>query len=279
MYRVDSSGNLPLQPSHLSQPDPREIRRQSSSDQLGALLQDIHPSANGLPTSPNNVQADASQHLPQPPPLNTHQGGALNALNPAQVPGLQGAQAQAPAPPPPTMTLQVPLPGGGGNATWTPPLDALGPGLASRVRSTGTDRVDFGTVQAEIQNKITRGAALAQQLAGANAPQQLNEQNVTDLMWFMQARAAVKTGTANAPDIAFTLPDPHGSFLRSLDQTNSGTHGRLAYQRASTHLDEFQKVQDGSGAPRGINFVWDTAHPTNLDNLLPNGKETVLYQR
>lgn len=277
LRKVDSPSSQPPVPGH-EQGGTAKLRRQSSSELLGSAMNDIHPGANGQPSSPRAVRSDSRRDMPEQQRLGGRTFGRADALDRAHVPGLNPPprpHTPAPALPPRTMTLQVPMPGGA-TAAWTPSVDALGPGLAKLVKS---NKVGLTAVQTEVQDKVNRGAALAQQLATAPGPLQLSERDVTDVMWFMQARAEAKTGKTGVTDIAFTLPDPHGSFLRSLDQTTSATHGSLAYQRASTHLPDFQKVHGGGGAPRGINFNWDKDTPSNLDKLLPNGKETILYQK
>jgi hypothetical protein len=138
------------------------------------------------------------------------------------------------------------------------------------------DAAGLKRIEAKVQQKINDGATVAHKLVNLTAPTPLTEKEVTDLLWYLQARGELKTGTNNAPDITYTLPDPHGHILRSFDLTFSANQGPLAYQRDSSHLTGFQKADQGN-APRGVNMI--PQNGTDYDRLLPHENQTVLYQK
>ncbi|MEM7025589.1 MAG: hypothetical protein AAF637_23860, partial [Pseudomonadota bacterium] len=129
------------------------------------------------------------------------------------------------------------------------------------------------------QAKVNRGAKIYAQLQ--HSAVDLSDKDASALVWYLQACAETKTGNAGAPETVFSLPDPHGHVLRSLDETRTtgGDRKGLAYQRNSSHLTGFQTVPGGSGAARGVDLRWDAKDPSNTNTLLPYGKATILYQK
>ncbi|MEO1017778.1 MAG: hypothetical protein AAFY56_08800, partial [Pseudomonadota bacterium] len=207
------------------------------------------------------------------PPLDQYKSDDIESLDPSEVPGLEKTRREAPEPK--VLNLQVIRPSGVASA-WQPPLSILGDDLGKLV-SNPESGIRLEDMQSEIQNKVNDGAQIYQSLTNG-AIDKLTDKQATDLIWYLQASAEAKTDVAGAPETAYTLPDPNGHVLKSLDGTVSGAQG-LAYQRNSSHLEDFQRVRDGSGAARGINLRPDSGNPKNTDTLLPYAKQTILYQK
>lgn len=124
-------------------------------------------------------------------------------------------------------------------------------------------------LQTELQGKIDRGRELVDKLRHntGDKPVVPSKKDVSDIMWFLHVAAEGKAGAPFKAG-AITVDDPGGRIREYLDRSSE------VYQRKSSHIGGFQKV-DG-GAHRGIDFG---GAPNNLDELLPNGRSTVLYGR
>ncbi len=104
-------------------------------------------------------------------------------------------------------------------------------------------------------------------------------ENISNLMWFLQAKAenlqegerAERMGVFSSG--SFSMEDPHLFITHYLDMSKE------VYQRASSHIKDFQKV-DG-GVARGIDFnpgYFDSFQPEQyyLKNVLPYDKRTLM---
>jgi hypothetical protein len=234
---------------------------------LPQAMSTTFPPTPAPPRSPNDVRGDAGVAMPQPAPP----GKATTVTG-----NIQLAQIPAQSPPLPQLTLPVSVPGQP-DKTWTPDVRCLGKGDLKK----NAKRDDNLRSQCErvIAQKVADGAHVADMLMKIPVPVRMTEKRATDLMWYLQARGELKTNTPNAPEITYSLPDPHGIILMSLDLTFSvDSGGGLAYGRDASHLKALQKADSGN-APRGIDFPVRGNNIGDMDQTLPNGKATILYQR
>lgn len=141
---------------------------------------------------------------------------------------------------------------------------SISPSLIPRSTLQSVDNL-----QTELQGKIDRGRELVDKLRHntEDKPVVPSKKDVSDIMWFLHVSAEGKAGAPFKAG-AITVDDPGGRIREYLDRSGE------VYQRKSSHIGGFQKV-DG-GAHRGIDFG---GAPNNLDELLPNGRSTVLYGR
>jgi hypothetical protein len=105
-----------------------------------------------------------------------------------------------------------------------------------------------------------------------NLPQP-NVEMVSDLMWFLKAKAQEKIGQPYDRG-ALTLPDPGNKLRRWLDKCPE------IYGRDSSHLKGEQKKTHGQA--RGIDFgegITENRDVKDVKSLLPNGMGTLLIQQ
>lgn len=125
--------------------------------------------------------------------------------------------------------------------------------------------MDAGRIAQQVQAKIDSGHRLVSQLTnGTHAGGACTTKDMTDIMFFLQAKAESSKGSFS--EGAFTLSDP-GQRIRSFLDSCPG-----AYQRDSSHITAFQAVQ--GGGHRGIDA---NGSGKNFDELLPHGMKTLLY--
>lgn len=124
-----------------------------------------------------------------------------------------------------------------------------------------------GELQQKIQEKVTAGHQLVQQLTNdAYTGGRCTVKDMTNIMFFLQLKAEAGPARGHFMEGAFTLSDP-GQRIRSfLDSCPK------SYQRESSHISAFQKMT--GGRHRGLDAGGDGK---NFDELLPNGMKTLLY--
>ena len=154
-------------------------------------------------------------------------------------------------------SVRIDLPGGG----------QVGISRSMLPASTAS-ALSLNELQQGLQAKVDNGAQIVAQLraGGDNLPTRPSQSDVADVMWFLQLNAESKAGQSFKAG-AITLTDPGGNIKAWLDSSTE------AYQRKSSHIGDFAKM-DG-GTHRGIDMA--PAGPTDLDDLLPNGRATILY--
>ncbi len=125
------------------------------------------------------------------------------------------------------------------------------------------------SVKLEIAQKIERGSDLLNQLLGDKKPSEpCSMQAMTDLMWFLQAKAEASVGAFQSGGMS--IEDPEGRIAKFLD-----THTEM-YQRISTHLPEFQAAP--GGVQRGIdNNKKSVKTLSDMAGIFPHQRRTLLY--
>lgn len=120
-------------------------------------------------------------------------------------------------------------------------------------------------LQQVIQAKINAGQELVSQLTtGTHDGSMCTNEDTTNLMWFLQAKAESLRGSFE--EGAFSVEDP-GQNIRKFLDTNP-----QSYQRVSSHIESFQSLP--GGAHRGIDCYGSVE---KASDLLPNNMKTLLY--
>ena len=118
----------------------------------------------------------------------------------------------------------------------------------------------------EVQNKINDGERLLHAIESGTAQTPCTLKNMTDLMTYLQARAQSEHG--HHSEGSMSIPDPDNKIKNVLDTSPD------AYQRASSHISEFQNDPNAVGTHRGIDAYGRTK---NTNDMLPNNMKTVMY--
>jgi len=121
-------------------------------------------------------------------------------------------------------------------------------------------------LQNEVQEKINAGHDLLLKIKAEEHNLPATKKDISDIMFYMQAKGELTTGKSTE-SCAYNIPDPGCKIRKFLDSCPD------TYQRASTHLKDFQKL-DG-GKHRGIDLT--AGGRQSLDEFLPFGKETLMF--
>lgn len=121
-------------------------------------------------------------------------------------------------------------------------------------------------LQNEVQAKINAGHDLLLKIKNDDHHQRATKQDISNIMFYMQAKGELTTGKSTE-SCAYNIPDPGCKIRKFLDSCPD------TYQRASTHLKDFQKL-DG-GKHRGIDLT--AGGSKSLTEFLPFGKETLMF--
>lgn len=124
-----------------------------------------------------------------------------------------------------------------------------------------------GELQQKIQEKVTAGHQLVQQLtAGPGERNDCTVKDMTNIMFYLQLKAEAGPAKGHFMEGAFTLSDPGQRIRKFLDSCPK------SYQRESSHISAFQTMT--GGRHRGLDA---NGSGKNFDELLPNGMKTLLY--
>ena len=121
-------------------------------------------------------------------------------------------------------------------------------------------------LQTEVQEKINAGYDLLQKIKNDEHNQRATKEDISNIMFYIQAKGELTTGKSTE-SCAYNIPDPGCKIRKFLDSCPD------SYQRASTHLKDFQKL-DG-GKHRGIDLT--AGGRKSLSEFLPFGKETLMF--
>ena len=121
-------------------------------------------------------------------------------------------------------------------------------------------------LRAEVQQKINAGHELLQNIRNDAHDAPATKEDVSNITFFLQAKGQMISGQTFQSG-AFSLPDPDCKIRKFLDSSPQ------AYQRASSHLGAFQKLE--GGRHRGIDLT--EGGNRSLSEAMPFGKETLLY--
>lgn len=127
----------------------------------------------------------------------------------------------------------------------------------------GSSVVDL---RAEVQQKINAGHELLENIRNDRHDAPATKEDVSNITFYLQAKGQ-KTAGQTFQSGAFSLPDPDCKIRKFLDSSPQ------AYQRASSHLGDFQKLE--GGRHRGIDLT--EGGNRSLSEAMPFGKETLLY--
>jgi hypothetical protein len=125
-----------------------------------------------------------------------------------------------------------------------------------------------GTIEGKIANKIQAGAAFYQSIMngdGDEVPQ--TKENAAKLMWYLQALGSSKAGPSNGnPDQVALFKEGAFTIADTGDHLKTWLGGFNVYDRASSHLNEYQNREDGK--PQGLDL---------RGVEMPNERRTVMF--
>lgn len=145
----------------------------------------------------------------------------------------------------------------------------VGEGSQAKIALMPNKGVRGPDVDRKIQQSVTQGKQLFDQIMAGGHPQRPNKTEVANLMWYLQALGSAKAGQSSGGDNpamykegGLFVEDPNGRLQAFLTNANS-------YGRSSSHMRDYQAL--------GPDFKSRGVDIRNVET--PNNRKTILFAR